>query len=104
MAATPHSQPLSDVPNHAAVEASLNYIADVSEKPVYYAYEPPPGVARQTGSFEARSVPVQDGRPFLEKLSLDREGFEVRRNETIVKDFYDPDEVSRVTTLRLNIY
>ena len=31
------------------VQASLNYISQTSEKSVYYAYDPPPGTARQTG-------------------------------------------------------
>jgi hypothetical protein len=96
MPATTQSHLLSSVPNHPAIEASLNYIADISEKPVYYAYEPPPEVALQTGSFQARSVTVHDGRPLLGALSLDRQGFEVRQHSTTVKDFYDPEEVSRL--------
>jgi hypothetical protein len=31
------------------VQASMNYISQTSEKSVYYAYDPPPGTARQTG-------------------------------------------------------
>lgn len=33
------------------VQGSLNYIEPSSEKPVYYAYEPPTGTPRSTGKF-----------------------------------------------------
>jgi len=79
-----------------AVEASLNYITESSEKPVYYAYEPPPGVPRQTGRFVPQPVSIRDARPVLGELSLDRQGFELVRHDTAVTDFYDRDEVQRV--------
>jgi hypothetical protein len=78
------------------IEALLNYITESSEKPVYYAYEPPPGVPRQTGKFAPQAVPIQDGRAFLDELFLDKQGFELVNHETSVNDFYDRDEVQRV--------
>ena len=39
---------------------------------------------------------IINGRPLIEKLSLDEEGFELLQHETSVKDFYDNDEVRRV--------
>ncbi len=78
------------------VEASLNYIAETSEKPVYYAYEPPPGVPRQTGRFAAQAVPIGNARVALGEFSLDKQGFELRPHETSVGDFYDREEVQRV--------
>jgi hypothetical protein len=78
------------------VEAPLNYIAESSEKPVYYAYEPPPGIPRQTGQFASQSVPIRNGRAILDQLSLDKQGFELANHETSVSDFYDRDEVQRV--------
>jgi hypothetical protein len=88
----------SEVHNRAeeTVEALLNYITDASEKPVYYAYEPPPGTARQTGQFASQSVPIRNGRALLDELSLDKHGFELVNHETAVSDFYDRDEVRRV--------
>jgi hypothetical protein len=76
--------------------ALLNYIAESGEKPVYYAYEPPPGIPRQTGQFALQSVPIRNGRAVLDELSLDRQGFELVNHETSVNDFYDRDEVQRV--------
>jgi hypothetical protein len=78
------------------VDASLNYIAESSEKPVYYAYEPPPGVPRVSGRFVAQTMPVRNARTTMENFSLDKQGFELRRHETSVVDFYDREEVKRV--------
>ena len=76
--------------------ALLNYIAESSEKPVYYAYEPPLGIPRQTGRFAPQSVPIRNGRTALDELSLDKHGFELVNHQTSVNDFYDRDEVQRV--------
>jgi hypothetical protein len=80
----------------AAVHASLNYIAESSEKPVYYAYEPPPGTPRQTGRFSAQIISIRNARDAVGELSLDRQGFELVRQETAVDDFYDAEEVRKV--------
>ncbi|MBV8134941.1 MAG: methyltransferase [Deltaproteobacteria bacterium] len=78
------------------VEAILNYIAPSDEKPVYYAYEPPPGTPRTTGKFFAHVVPIRNAREIDGDLSLDRQGFQLVRHQTSVVDFYDQDEVRRV--------
>jgi hypothetical protein len=78
------------------VDASLNYIAESSEKPVYYAYEPPPGVPRVSGRFVAQTMPIRNARAIQEEFSLDKEGFELYRHETLVVDFYDREEVQRI--------
>lgn len=77
------------------VEAILNYIAASDERPVYYAYEPPPGTPRTTGKFFAHVVPIRNARESDEDLSLDRQGFQLVRQQTSVVDFYDQDEVRR---------
>ena len=78
------------------VEASLNYITESSEKPVYYAVEPPPGTPRVTGTFVAQTVPIRNAREVVDDLSLDKQGFELTHQETAVQDFYDQDEVKRI--------
>ena len=78
------------------VDASLNYIAESSEKPVYYAYGPPPGVPRVSGRFVTQMMPVRNARAAGDEFSLDKQGFELRRHETAVVDFYDREEVKRV--------
>jgi hypothetical protein len=78
-----------------SVEASLNYFAGSSEKPVIYTYEPPPGIPRATGKSEAKPVIIHNAR--LERdLSLDRQGFQLVRQQTAVHDFYDRTEVEEV--------
>src|SRR5277367_5670053 len=76
-----------------AVEASLNYIEESSERPVYYAYEPPAGTPRSTGKFLARTVPIRNAREVVGDLSLDIQGFRLTHQETAVRDFYDQKEV-----------
>jgi hypothetical protein len=79
----------------SSVEATLNYITESSEKPVYYAIEPPAGTPRVTGTFVAQTVPIRNAREVVD-LSLDMQGFELTRQETAVRDFYDQEEVKRV--------
>ncbi len=88
--------PQHDGQSERLVLASLNYIAETTDKPVYYAYDPPPGTPRQTGRFFPQIVPIRDARALADELSLDRQGFELTRHETTVKDFYDPEEVRTV--------
>jgi hypothetical protein len=77
------------------VEATLNYFAKSSEKPVIYTYEPPPGTPRSTGKTEPHSVVIRNAR--LERdLSLDRQGFQLVHQHSAARDFYDRTEVEQV--------
>jgi hypothetical protein len=84
-----------NIPTGSFVQTTLNYLVDASEKPVIYTYEPPPGIPRTTGKSEPRSVFIRNAR-LGEKLSLDRQGFQLFRQETAVRDFYDRAEVEKV--------
>ena len=79
-----------------AVNGSLNYIEPTSEKPVYYAYEPPAGTPRSTGKFVAHTVPIRNAREVVDHLSLDRQGFQLTHQESAVRDFYDQNEVKSI--------
>jgi hypothetical protein len=79
-----------------AIEAPLTYLARNSEPPIAYAYTPPPGEPPRRGSNETHHVAIRDGRPLSRRLALDQEGFELRRHDTQVVDFYDAEEVQRV--------
>jgi hypothetical protein len=78
------------------VEASLTYLADASVKP--QTYNPPPGtgVPRRLGNYGSFRARIYDARPVAESLSLDREGFALRRHDTAVTDFYDEKQVREV--------
>ena len=60
-----------------------------------YTYEPLLGIPRTTGKSEPRSVLIRNAR-LGEELSLDRQGFQLVRQETAVHDFYDRTEVEMV--------
>lgn len=78
------------------VTAELNYLAPTAGKPRTYAFDPPPGEPKTTALPEPHKVAVFDGRLVAKSFSLDREGFELVRHPTVVRDFYDDEEVRRV--------
>lgn len=80
----------------ASVEGVMNYLAAMDEKPRSYMYKPPEGVPERTGQYEPRRVPVYDGRPIIEQLSLDNNGFALTTRDSRVKNFYDEAEVKSV--------
>jgi hypothetical protein len=77
----------------SAVAAPLTYLVPTGERPVNYNHEPPPGVPWRTGRYVAHNVPIFDGRASAERFSVDVQGFELRRHETAIRDFYDKGEV-----------
>lgn len=85
---------LGVIPPH--VDADLNYLARMNERPHTYTFDPPPNVPRSNIVTESHTVPVYDLRPIASGLSLDREGFELLQHPTAMGDFYDEDEVRRV--------
>jgi hypothetical protein len=80
----------------AHVDATLNYLAPMAERPRNYTFDPPPGVPRSNSTHEAHTVPIHDARAVESDVSLDREGFAVLHYKSAVKDFWDEDEVRRV--------
>src|SRR6185312_7926403 len=51
---------------------------------------------KSTALPEPHHVPIFDGRPIADTISLDREGFALVRHPTLVRDFYDENEVRKV--------
>jgi hypothetical protein len=78
------------------VEAELNYLKPGIDHPFVYAYEAPPGMPQRNLELEPHRVAIRNARPIAPQLSLDREGFLLRRHATEVADFYDDDEVRRI--------
>ncbi|HEY6420087.1 MAG TPA: CmcJ/NvfI family oxidoreductase [Candidatus Binataceae bacterium] len=76
-----------------SVQATLNYLAPMTEKPHSYAYEPPPGEPQTNRVIEKQMVAIHDARAIESRLSLDREGFTVVHKQSAVADFFDDDEV-----------
>src|SRR5271169_4228805 len=78
------------------VEAELNYLAAMAERPRYYAYETAPGEHRSNMTHEPHRVHIRDMRPIASEIELDRQGFALAEQHTAVRDFWDDDEVRRV--------
>ena len=77
------------------VDAALNYLAPMTERPRNYTYDPPSGVPRSNSVAETHVVPILSVRPVTAEVSLDREGFALLHHESAVRDFYDDAEVRR---------
>lgn len=71
------------------VETTLNYLADMAEKPVYHLYEPPPGTPWRNTHGDRHRVPVHDARELSPAPSLDIHGFMLAHLETAVENLYD---------------
>ena len=83
-------------PDLPHVEAELNYLAQTTDRPRNYTFEPPAGVSRSNTTREPHRVPIHSARPIASDISLDREGFAVVRHASEVHDFYNEDELRRV--------
>src|SRR5215471_942240 len=75
------------------VEATLNYLADLPERPYFYQYEPPGGVPWRNTKGDRRLLAIHDARALVPTPSLDREGFALAHLVSAVEDLYDPEHV-----------
>ncbi|MEJ0024476.1 MAG: CmcJ/NvfI family oxidoreductase [Rhizomicrobium sp.] len=81
----------------SGVRATLHYQIRTGIKPYNYTFEPPPGVSPRSGEVNSiENVLIRDGRAVADELSLDEQGFALRRHESRVSDFYDEDELRNV--------
>ncbi len=77
------------------VRATLNYSVDNGIPPDYYFYEPDPGVKLNPPGTDLREVAIHDGWPEVDRLSADREGFELHDFGGRFDQFDDDAEVHR---------
>ena len=82
--------------SHDDVRATLNYIADISDKPVSYLYQPPEGTPQRSWHVGKHPMTIHNARAVVEQLSLDRQGFILTHQQSAVANFYDDDEVRAV--------
>ncbi|WIM09601.1 CmcJ/NvfI family oxidoreductase [Enhydrobacter sp.] len=83
-------------PTAAWVEAPVNYLADLSVRPVTYNPPPGTGMPRREGNYRDFTVRIRNGRPLARSFSLDRQAFVLTRHDTKVRDFYDEREVRSI--------
>ena len=73
-----------------SVSATLNYLAPWSARNSLYVA---PGDQLTTTQYDPRTVPVADGRPHRDDLTLDAAGFELVSHASAVTDFSDSGTV-----------
>ena len=78
------------------VEADLNFLLPMAEKPRQYNYDPPPGTPAQNYRSIAHRVAIRDLRPDEDAAQLDREGFAVLRHESAEREFTDEERIRDV--------
>ena len=78
------------------VEAELNYLAPMAERPRYYAYEPSGRAPRSNMTPRAAPDAIRDMRPIASEIDSTAQGFALVEQRTAVRDFWDDDEVRRV--------
>ena len=78
------------------VRAALNYVAPAGEKPVTYAYQPPPGVPWSTAERDVHPTIIHNLRPVASEFLLDNVGFQLLTHRSAVRNFWDEDEIKRV--------
>jgi len=80
----------------AAIEAPLNFLRPMAERPVSYQYDPPPGVPARTGQLDAHVIAIEDARPLAATLSLDVHGFALLRAPSAFGSFEDEAAIRAV--------
>src|ERR1700733_4181812 len=80
------------------VKATLNYTVDNGIRPVNYTFDPPPGVPRNSGEIDLRTVTIHDARR-ERGLWLDASGFELVAHQGTLREFnkfQDPEAVREI--------
>lgn len=76
-----------------SVAAELVFITPSDTKPVFQSAAYTGGEPRTFFKTERHGVAIQDVRPVAASLALDRQGFELHRQTSTVRDFYDDEEI-----------
>ena len=77
----------------AAIEAPLQFLRPMAERPFSYQFDPPPGVPVRNGQYDAHFVTIGDARPLAASLSLDVEGFALLRAPSALETFDDETSI-----------
>lgn len=75
-----------------AVQAPINYLGRMDEKPLFHAQDH----GRDNIRYDRHAMPILDGRTLREAPSLEREGLQLVPHSSAVRDFHDEAEVSAV--------
>jgi hypothetical protein len=72
---------------------SINYMKAMAQRPARYLCTPPPGMPELNWELESHPVQVSNVRLHLSSLSIETQGFTLRRAATAVANFYDHEQV-----------
>jgi len=89
------AMPAYDDEDLTFVEATVNYVVDNGIRPVTYIAEMGES-NRRDETPDHRKVPIYDGRPVADQLTLDQNGFTFQREETGVTDFLDNAQIENI--------
>src|SRR6266851_1923659 len=81
---SPEDQPMTNINELPYVEAELNYLAPMTERPRYYAYEPQPGEPHSNLTPEPHQMHIHSLRPIADELGLDVQGFALLEQRSAV--------------------
>jgi len=87
--------PLDVAAEAKSLTATLHYLKRGPDKPVRYVFDPPPGVPQWNGIDDPHEIRIEDGRGREREFSLDRNGFQLVKAPSQVRDFYSDDEIKR---------
>lgn len=73
------------------MDVIIKYVVP-GEKAIFHASDR----ERSYWPIEEHRMPIEDMRPHIEQLSLERNGFVLVQHQSSVKNFHDPDEIKRV--------
>ena len=80
----------------ATIDASVNYSPDNGEKPYTYTGGPGSTDLRSSTTADPHRVAMHNGRPFVDRFALERDGFHFVPHDTKVQSFFEEDEIRRV--------
>ena len=79
------------------IEALLNYLVYTGEKPASYGgISSFAAIEKRKGTYKEYPTRIYDGRAIADQLSLEREGFVFVTHETMMRGFYDEQEIRSV--------
>lgn len=77
----------------STVESTIQYLAEIPERPYYFMYEPPNGEPWRNVRGDAHPARIEDARELDPPPTLDREGVTLVRRPTRAGDLFDRDVI-----------
>jgi hypothetical protein len=80
-----------------SIEALLNYLVYTGEKPASYGgISSSAAIEKRKGTYKEYRATIYNGRTIADQLSLEHEGFIFITHETMMRDFYNEQEIRSV--------